>query len=397
MRVAYILAEYVSATERFVAREIDGLRKHDVSVHIFALRRGASSGGATVPASFRRPAWHPGLLTAVLYWLVRRPGLFIGICADTLVTYGAHPRECAVVLRNIPVAADFARMAAADRVEHIHAHFAYVPADIACIMSRLLNLPFSVSAHAWDIYAQPPSLTAKRLRGASAIIACTEAGRQAVQRALPATSAASLHMVRHGLCLTEYNLSARPTRVVLGIGRLIEKKGFDILLAACAELRKRGVDFEAAIIGDGLLREKLETMASVLQLRDVVTFTGEIPWHTVRGYLKRAAVLVAPSVRAPDGDRDGLPNVILEAMASGRPVISSRENAAAEIIADGENGYLIERADVQGLADHLQRLLDDDSLCQTMGKAARRTIKERFDIDKTALEMIQVFKRSKYS
>jgi glycosyltransferase involved in cell wall biosynthesis len=396
MKVAYILAEFVSSTERFVTREIDGLSRNDVEVHVFALRRGMSTGRLDVAPRFRRPLWHPALLKAVIYWLAHRPRIFVGLCVDTLVVYAAHPRECALVLRNIPVAADFARQAATDGVEHIHAHFAYIPADIAHVMSRLLDLPFSVSAHAWDIYTQPPSLVAKRLRDATAIITCTEEGRHTVQRALPPDSRSRLETVRHGLHPSEFDPDAGSDRVVLGIGRLIDKKGFDILLAACGALRKRGVEFEAAIIGDGPLKAKLETMASALQLRDVLTFTGELPWRAVRSYLRRGAVLVAPSVRAPDGDRDGLPNVVLEAMASGRPVITTRESAAPEIVVDGENGFLVDRTDAQGFADHIQRLLDDDSLRRTMGKAARRTVTERFDIEKTALEMVQIFRQAKY-
>lgn len=397
MKIAYILAQYAATTERFIEREIEGLAHKGVEIHVFALRRGATSGHGPVPPRYRRQLWHPAGVTALFHWAVHRPGVFFGLIADTITTYARFPRDCASVLRNLVAAADFAHQAALDGLEHIHAHFAYVPADVGRMMSKLLNIPFTVSVHAWDIYAQPVPLIAPRLRDATAIVACTEEGRQCVQRVLPADTPTRLHLVRHGLPPASFDPGARPEGVILGIGRLVEKKGFDILLAACGALRNRGVEFEAAIIGDGPLREKLETMASALQLRDAVTFTGELPWRAVHNYLRRATVLVAPSVQAADGDRDGLPNVLIEAMASGRPVISTRENAAPEIITDGENGFLIDRTDAQGLANHLERLLGDDAMGRAMGQKARRTVTDRFDIEKTAAEMVKVFRQSKYS
>ncbi|OPZ27166.1 MAG: Alpha-D-kanosaminyltransferase [Lentisphaerae bacterium ADurb.BinA184] len=406
MHLAYIVAEFPSLTETFVLREIEALQRRGVTVTVFALRRAA----AGVPVHASAAAWvpqvryAPRVLTAavVLASLSRlrgSPRRCLRSFGAALRGCGRHPRRALAALWHSAVATAWAAEGERLGIEHVHAEFAFVTADVARTMAAWLGRRFSVSAHAWDVYAQPPAELARHLEGCAFVTACTQAARQHLDAVLPVPFRERLHLIRHGLDFGSPRVpdggpSNAGLPLVLGVGRIEEKKGFCYLLDACDLLRERGVTFRCVIAGDGSLLGRLAAMATTLDLGGCVEFTGRLNQEQLAGLYRQAAVFVLPSVVARDGDRDGLPNTVLEAMDAGLPVVTTRAAAASEAIADGESGFLVPPHDTEALADRIESLLRSPQLRRTVGGAARRRVREAFDIDRNVESLIRLFEDS---
>jgi glycosyltransferase involved in cell wall biosynthesis len=265
---------------------------------------------------------------------------------------------------------------------HLHAHFLHTPAAIAYIVNRISGVPYSVMGHAKDIYTSQPDDVQLRGRSALFVATCTEAGRQHLIRECGLDSSRVL-LCRHGVDLQRFGVLPRLPRrgIILSIGRLVPKKGFDVLLQACALVVDRGLAVELRVIGGGPLRERLKAQAARLAIERHVRFSGERPQVDLLTQLSSAEIFVLTPVIQADGDRDGVPNVILEAMAAGLPVVSSAISGIPEVVHHGSTGLLVPPADPHALADALALLLTDPDLRCTLGQAARDFALENLSLE----------------
>jgi glycosyltransferase involved in cell wall biosynthesis len=350
--ITYLL-DRVAPGETFIAREIEALRRLGWTVDVIALdtldTRRPSGGAANVAAH--------GLLRRAGAELMRNPVL------------------AARLLRHLPHARALAERLAAGGARQLHAHFAWLPADLAGVAAAACGIPWTCSVHAWDVFTRPPSETNRRLRSAAGIAACTQAGFDALLRAgLPP---ARIHLIRHGQPLAPApppaDHTARDNRL-LAVGRLVPKKGFDTLVAACRLLSDRGVAYTCHMIGDGPERAALEHAIHRADLATRVCMESAQPHAQVLARIAAATLLVLPSRRLRDGDRDGFANVLAEAMACGTPVVTTAAGAAGELITDGHNGQLVSPDDPCELADTLAMLLSDAAARARLAAAARQTV-----------------------
>lgn len=395
MKLGYVLATFPCVTETFILREILELRRQGHSIEIFALRRPAGVATREAPeplgpVSYRAPALSAAAIRGQCHFLLRATGRYLRLLLSCVLG-GRVPGTMPVRIRRLLTAAQFALGAERCGVEHIHAHFAFVPADVALLMSGLLGLPFSVSAHAWDVYAQRREDLAARTRDASVVVTCTDHARTHLAGQIPNMPPSRIVTVRHGLTPSRFAGAASDEPTVLAVGRLEEKKGFRYLVRACARLREHVGGVACLIVGEGRERPALEQEAERLGVRDHVSFVGELTHSELPPVYARAAVFAAPSVVAADGDRDGLPNVILEAMAAGLPVVATDASAADEAVVDGLTGYIVPAGDETALAERLQRLLVDPGLRRRMGEAGRKRVAAAFDISENARNLARVF------
>ena len=260
-------------------------------------------------------------------------------------------------------------------VRGLHAYFAHEPAAVAERAAELLNVPYSFSAHARDVRKVSAPELRRRALGARCVIACNEdvAGSFAGMDAPVA-------LIPHGVDLRRFHPlpppAGRPLRL-LAVGRLVEKKGFEVLLDAIAGLR---TPFRLRIVGEGPLRARLEHAARERRVGDRVELLGALTHDELSGTYADAHAVVVPSLQDRGGDRDGLPNVVLEAMASGRPVIASRIAAIPSAIRHDETGILTPPGDVRGLRDALERLAADPRVGVRLGKAARSAVEREFEL-----------------
>ena len=270
-----------------------------------------------------------------------------------------------------------------DGVVHLHTHFISTPADVAELVSALSGMPFSISAHAKDIYLSRCDDLNRKLHAARFTVTCTEFNCHTLRRIAPT---ANVQRMYHGIDAGVFHPARRavPSLVplILSVGRLVEKKGLDTLIDACRLLRGRGVPFRCEIVGYGAERERLAALIEHHGLQDQVLLAGKLTREQLIDRYARAAAYVQPSRVAADGDRDGIPNVLLEAMAMGLPVVATRISGIPEVVKPRHNGLLVGAEDPPAIADAVQQLIETPALAAQLGRNARDTVVRDFDNDR---------------
>ena len=376
---------YPKLSETFILEEILGLERLGLALRLYAL--GPATDAITHPAVARVRAPLVVVPTSVRShareFATRHARLLRAAPLRYLATLAFALGRGRRGLHDLMRAGWLAVQLRDDGVEHLHSHFISAPADIAELVSRLSALPFSVSAHAKDIYLSEPAELQRKLLAARFTVTCTEINRQVLATIAPQ---APVHRMYHGVDHALFHPTQRALAVgaplIVSVGRLRAKKGLDNLIDACALLRQRGQAFACEIVGYGEEQARLQAQIDRLGLTDQVRLVGKLAREQVIERYAHAAVYVQPSRIAADGDRDGIPNVLLEAMAMGLPVVASRVSGIPELVGDGDNGLLVEADQPAALADAITRLLKQPALCASLGCRARATVTELFDNDR---------------
>ena len=264
-------------------------------------------------------------------------------------------------------------------------------------VAGLLEVPFSFTAHARDIYATPSALEEK-MRAARVVVTCTGYNVSHLRGLCPELPDSHIQLVHHGVDVDaasriaeQRDVDAGAPPVILAAGRLIDKKGFDTLIDACAVLRERGVSFACRIFGTGPLMTELRRRVEAAGLAGSVDLPGWAPAWQLLDEMGHAAVFAMPSRVAAGGDRDGIPNVVLEAMAAGLPVVATNVSGIPEAVSHESTGLLVEPDDVRVLAGALERVLIDAALSARFGAAARARIREEFTLEVASSRLIALF------
>ena len=371
-------------SETFILEEVLALERHGVALRLYALA--APTDALTHPAVARVRAplvCAPQLLRR--HWAefaARHLRLAAAAPLAYLRALIVAVRRGRRGLHDFVQAGWLAVQVRDDGIGHLHTHFISTPADVADLVSRLTLLPFSISAHAKDIYLSDPSDLRRKLEAARFTVTCTEFNRCTLASIAPR---ARVHRMYHGVDQAQFHPRPRSgvdaPPLILSVGRLREKKGLDTLIDACRVLRDRGQAFRCEIVGYGEEHDRLRARIARQGLTGAVCLVGKLPREQVIESYARAAVYVQPSRIAADGDRDGIPNVLLEAMAMGLPVVASSVSGIPELVGDGHNGLLVKPDDPLALADAITRLLHEPQLCADLGRHARGTVAASFDND----------------
>jgi glycosyltransferase involved in cell wall biosynthesis len=428
--VGYVLMGFPRVSETFIASEVHRVERAGVRVRLFVIKpveeRERALRHPVVDAIEAQPEYLPdsSSLTAPLHrWRLRHLTPFLPALTRTLrrrprglaraakTALGQALRDRRTPLsgpRKIYVKELLQAIALADRlldapeVRHLHAHFAHGTTTVTWLAAQVTGLPFSFTGHARDIYApqlNPRGWLRRKLVAARFVVTCTQANVRHLRRIAPE---ARIHLVYHGLSADFARLLAAgtpPSRTngricVLGVGRLVAKKGFDTLVDACAVLARRGVPFDALIVGqDDEHGEAIRRRVSELGLEGKVRLPGAMAPRELLDEYRRASALCMPCRLLPD-DRDGIPNVLVEAMAAGTPVVATAVSGIPELVTDGVNGLLVAPEQPEQLADALLRLHADPGLVERLRSAARTTVAERFDGDRLARELASLFKEA---
>lgn len=390
--VVVVVKGYPRVSETFIAQEIAALERRGVSLTIVSLRRPYD------------PITHPvhhAIQAPVLYlpeYLIDQPlRVFVG-------HIGALRREPRRYLRSLALwLRDLMREPAPSRVRrfgqagvlaaelppgarHFHVHFLHAPGSVTRYAAAMTGLPYSLSAHAKDIWTRPAWELRAKLEGAGFCVTCTAENRDHLRRLAPG---ARVHLVYHGLDLglftppTVFGSSrdgsdpADPVRL-LSIGRFQPKKGFDVLLRALARLSGH---VALTLVGYGPLQGELRTLAQTLGLERRLRWHGPLDQPAVRQLYRESDLFVLAPRIAADGDRDGLPNVVVEALSQGLPVIATRVAGLPELVEDGVNGRLTPPEDPESLAAALKVLVEDPRARQRLGAAGIRRVARGWDVE----------------
>lgn len=389
-KIGVLLSRFPKPSETFIERELEALSASGLDLEILPLRRKPARSmlggpGALEQRVHRISVVHPRVLSAHLRFLRDRPRAYVSLWAELARSYRTRPREVFNLGGRLLKSVHFARHCLDWDITHVHAEWATHAATAAYVIHRLTGKPFSFAAHAHDIYVHQAFLKEK-LERASFVVTCTAANAEFLRRLSPG---ARVHVVHHGLALSRYPArdSYCPGVRAFVAARLVPKKGLSVLVEACGRLHHRGLPVECRIAGDGPLRGELEALAAQLGVRDRVRFTGLLDHDAVITNMRWASVVVLPSTMQPTGDRDGIPNVLVEAMALGVPVVSTRTSSIPELVTDGVDGRLVPASDPDALAEAMQAIGADPELQRRMGRAGRSKIAREFDLTRTAAEL----------
>lgn len=283
------------------------------------------------------------------------------------------------------------------KLEHLHAHFATSAAESAMNAAKLCNISFSFTAHARDIYHQKidKHALAERMAQAEFVVTVSDYNRQYLNDLLVQFNfKAKVFRLYNGLDLSLFKpleKSATVTGLIVSVGRLVPKKGIKYLIEACNELKNRNIAFTSVIVGDGEEYAMLRELIDKYNLGGQITFAGALTQNEVLRLLSQAETFVLPCTVGDDGDIDGLPTVILEAMALGVPVISTRLTGIPEMIQNGLNGLLVEQKQTVELADAIQKLLASSDLKRQYRNQSLLKMEQAFDLRKNVSQLIHWF------
>jgi glycosyltransferase involved in cell wall biosynthesis len=427
--VAYVLKGWPRISELFIASEIYRLEQAGVSLRMYVIRPpDETETHPVVDRIAAEPVYLPATTslsaTTLVAWLRRnlRPflpalgrtarrhphglaratGMALAQCVRARKGRIAWPRKLYVkeLLQAVALADE---LAGAPDVRHLHAHFAHGTTTVTWLASTITGLPFSFTGHAKDIYSpslNPAGLLRRKLLAARFAVTCTEANVEHLRAIAPD---AAVHRVYHGLNAdfsrlidTDRRAAPAPNGLrVLGVGRLVAKKGFDVVVEACGVLHRRGVPFEAVIVGpDDDAGPALRARIDELGLGERIRLQGQMSQAELLDEYRRASAFCLPCRVLDNGDRDGIPNVLAEAMAAGAPVVTTAISGIPEIVRDGVNGLLVRPDDPEAVADAVVRLRTDRALAERISREARATVRHEFDGERLAGTLQTLFREA---
>lgn len=392
-RLGYVLKMYPRLSETFIVDEILALEEAGTRLSIFSLRPpddGRFHGDLALvqaTASYLPPFGSVSTFEA-LRALSRLNISELGTVLDFLDLLPDR-RRATLLIQSLHLA----NLVRAHSLDHLHAHFMTVAAHTAYVAHLLTGVPFTVTAHAKDIFRHEVDAEVFRLiaAAAKAVVTVCDANKAYIEDHL-VDNRARVERIYNGVFIDNRAPDiARRTDLILAVGRLVEKKGFHHLVDACADLRRQRQPFRCIIVGEGDQEQRLRRQIAGLDLADSVEMAGPLSRHRVTELMRTARVLVAPCIEASDGNRDALPTVILEALAHGLPVVGTSLGGIPEILDDGASGLLVAPGDVEDLAIAIRRLLVDDGLWRNLQQRGWDRAGQVFDRRQTALDLLAMF------
>ena len=401
-----ILKGYPRISETFISNEIRLLEKLGFAIHLFSMRQprenfthdSVKKIRATVdylPETLIKPL--PRLLYHNLHLAAKKPRIY-GIALKTAYRRFLRTRKSATLKHLLQAGYLVQRLLPERRVTHLHAHFAHSPTSVAMFSSRLTGLPFSFTAHAKDIYTSDPRQIREKIALARFVVTCTEYNRKHLQ-GLSDGNATPIHRNYHGIDVELFSSNDEMPKIpvkpfqILTIARLTAKKGLPTIYQALRLLCDQGVSLYHTHIGGGEDREKIASLIKDLNLGSVTQLLGTQPHRVVLDHYLKADLFVLGCEVAPDGDRDGIPNVLVESMAVGLPVVATDISGIPELVENDKTGLLVSPGQPAKLAEAMLRMLTDIDLRNRVSAEGKKRVVGEFDNRELIRELAEIFQK----
>jgi colanic acid/amylovoran biosynthesis glycosyltransferase len=384
--VAYILLWFPEPSQTFVLEEVNTLVRLGLEVRVYTLYGPRPLARTAGMAEVLAPVSHLGLpatgkLFQSLVHLGRDWGSGAGrFLRQVLLRRWRSLETAGEAAWAVVAGVHLARQLLAAGIDHIHAPWADGPATAAWVASQLSGIPFSFSARARDLH--PPDGALPEKLAAAALVRTNTLANECYLKELAPRQAAKIVNIYNGVSLTPQPRADRPGLRpcrLLALGRLVPKKGYDILLAACRLLAREGFDFQLTLAGEGPDRRQLQRLRAEYGLGEKVTLTGFVPHREVPRLMQEADLFVMPSLITPSGDRDGIPNVVLEALTFEVPVVATKVSGLPEVIRPPDTGWLAPPADPAALAGAIKEAGADPAEARRRARAGRDLVAREFD------------------
>ncbi|NNG00292.1 MAG: glycosyltransferase [Desulfobacteraceae bacterium] len=400
-----ILKGYPRISETFISNEIYLLEQHGFKIHIFSMRKPRESFAHNSISRIKAPVDYlpetiMNHLPRLLYYNLRMAFAAPRTYREAMKTAFRRfkrTRKSATLKHLLQAGYLVQRFFPKASPSHLHAHFAHSPASVAMFAAKLSGLPFSFTAHAKDIYTSDKRQLTEKIGLASFVVTCTQYNRDYLSSLAPGHRT-PIFRNYHGIDLSLFanhqpRALPREPYHLLTVARMTEKKGLPNVLTAVAELKRRGLNLRYTLIGDGDDRRMILAKIQELGLGEIVQCTGTLPHHEVLSYYQSVDVFVLGCKVAADGDRDGIPNVLVESMAMGVPVVATRVSAIPELVAHNRTGLLVDQEQPQALADAIERLLTDAELYRQVISAAKEKVESEFDNGLLIRDLVDIYHR----
>ena len=404
--LGFVLKGYPRISETFISNEILLLEKLGFTISIFSMRqpREAFSHESVkqikasvdyLPETIRGHVWM--LFKYNVLAAVKKPGAYARAFLLALRRF-RRTRKAATIKHLLQAGYLVEHLLPGRNIVHLHAHFAHSPTSVTMFASLISGRPFSFTAHAKDIYTSDPRQLKEKIGLAEYVVTCTEYNRRYLA-GLTDGAATPLYRIYHGINLDFFageqaHGNPRPPYRILTVARLTEKKGLPTVYRALRLLRDQGVDFAHVLIGDGDDRDSIRKLIEDLGLTDVTEWMGTQPHAVVLDQYRQADLFVLGCELAANGDRDGIPNVLVEAMAMGVPVVATNISAIPELVEDGQTGLLVRPQSPEELAGAMIRVLTDGELRARILTRARLRVAEQFDNTALIKELADIHRRA---
>ena len=397
--LAYIEQRFPSLTTTFVYRELFALRERGFYVKPYSIHEpdlaslSAESESLIDETTYLRSIPLLSLIRTHLHWIIRRPYRYkdtLKLLLSESETVDEKRRAFKQFVGGVALAND----TELQDVKHIHAHFSSVGASLALVAANLRDISFSFTAHNM-LFTEQHLLKAK-IEKAHFIVAISEYTRDFLidYTDEPEAVAAKSRIVHCGIDVDAFRPiydSSNSEPMIVAVAQLVERKGLHILIEACHQLAQQGQAFQCRIIGAGQQHAELQSMLEKYSLQSQVQLCGAVKQEALRSYLSKATLLALPCVVAENGDVDGIPVAIMEAMAMGLPVVSTAVSGIPDLITDGETGRLVPQKDPSALANVLAELLNDHEQCKKLGAAGSEFVANNFNLADTSSQLADLF------
>lgn len=400
LKVAYLLGTFPGITQTFVVREIYWIKEQDIEPEIFSLftpKENPTEKKAVelMAVTNYSPIMSLAVVEALLYFFISSP-LRLSKALLRIFQFGyREPKLMLQAFTTFPMSVYFARKMKRLGIKHIHTHFVSLASFAAGTASELLGISFTLHAHAADLFSRNIKSVSQQLENSPGIITISQFHKKFITDLSSNIKSNKVHVIYCGLEAEIFTPAAKePSEQIkiLSIGRLIEKKGFEYLIDACAELSKENLSYRCEIGGSGPLYEKLQGMINRLGLQNDVTLIGVLEQYEVIELYQENDIFVLPCVVGSDGNRDGLPVVLIEALSCELPVITTPVTGIVELIEDKRTGLLVKERDVLGLVEAIKTLMFDEKTRNRLGKQGRKKVLAEFQVHDTTKKLANAFR-----
>lgn len=397
-KILYWLHWFPAISETFILREILELQNLGEELDIFAVNRSPDKISHPEVSLFKGKVFNPQAsvihyLNAHLYWIGNKPSVYFGFIFTILASFG-HLKTFTVSMRVFCKAVYGAYILRGQNYRHIHSHFGNAPSTGAWIVSKLLDVPFSMTTHAIDIFI-PDKLLERKMLDSKFVATISDFNMGYLLTKYKSLNAEKVKIIRCGLNLSEFKFrepspAGSPSKIV-SVGRFVEKKGFDYLIRAIKIILNTGKKVELTIIGGGALMTELQNLVDELGIKQNVKLVGALSNDEVKRIMGDADMFVLASVMDSRGDMDGIPVVLMESLALGVPSISTEISGIPELIKPFETGLLVPQKDSKSLADAIRLYLAENDLRKRLVPAGRRLVESEYNISKNTKKLSELF------
>ena len=388
----------------FMASEMAKVKKRGIPIIILPINRHSFKNVQEVYYELQKDVHYTSFfgfsnLMAAMYFILKSPVKLLSVLWDVISSVRRPLKYIIQTWAVLPMAIYYAWYIQRLGINHVHANWAHYPATIAYIINKLTGVPFSFSSHAGaDIYRNVDMLD-KKIKSSMFSFTCVQANKIFMENLLKVNLDEKVHVVYHGVNLEKFQMKPRGSilaidkpYILMSVGNLHEAKGFHYMLDACKHLKNNQIEYKYYIVGKGYFRKRLSRIIRQLGLQDNVLLTGQVLHKDLVEIFQKAHVFIMPSIILPNGGRDGIPNVVIEAMAMGVPVVGSSTAGIPEAVAHEQTGILVPPSDPEALASGVMKVLEDTELRKRLVRNARLFVEEHFDREKNFEKIFEVLK-----